>query len=208
MKHIYLYRARDSKGELRIGKIGAESQNEALDQLQAQGLLVVDLQVSRDISHQMQGSSFKLFKRIVPLKDLAIMARQLSVLYNAGVPMLSSLKTVYTQTQNALLKATMRQVTVELESGLGLGEAMKKHPDVFPAIFYNMVSAGEVAGALDEILDRAAKHFEREHEISSKVKSALFYPKLVVGAILLVGGFLVTFVVPVFADMFSGMGVA
>ncbi|MDP3486784.1 MAG: type II secretion system F family protein, partial [Bacillota bacterium] len=80
--------------------------------------------------------------------------------------------------------------------------------DVFPPIFYNMVAAGEIAGSLDEVLNRAANHFEREHEVESKVKAALFYPKMVVGVIILVCTFLVAFVVPKFAELFSGMGVA
>jgi len=196
-------------GTSHSGTVSAESQDEALKKIQQQGLVVIDLQLSRDIAHTLKsGSGLKsIFQKRVPERDLAIMARQFSVLYNAGVTIIKSLHTVYKQTQQPELKDTLRKVAMHVESGLGLGEAMKRYPDVFPAIFYNMVAAGEVAGSLDEVLDRAANHFEREHEIGAKVKAALFYPKMVVGVIIIVCAFLIAFVVPKFAELFSGMGV-
>lgn len=209
MSQVYTFKARSMRGEARNGYITAESQNEALRKLQEQGLIVTDLQLSRDITHQWQGGGGLkgLFRTRIPVKDLAIMSRQFSVLYTSGVTIIQSLNTVYKQTTNPTLKETLRKVMQHVESGQGLGEAMKRYADVFPPVFYNMVAAGEVAGSLDVVLQRAADHFERENEVESKVKSALFYPKLVVGVIVVVAAFLLTFVVPKFADLFAGMGV-
>lgn len=134
--------------------------------------------------------------------------RQFAVLFGSGVTIMQSLRTLEQQTSHRELKARLRQVTQAVVAGEGLGAAMKRHPEVFPALLYNMVAAGEVSGALETVLDKAASHFEREHAIETRVKSALFYPKLVVGTIVLVVTFLLVFVVPRFAELFAGMGVA
>jgi len=209
MSQVYAFKARTSMGQAKIGNITAESQSQALSELQEQGLIVTDLQLSRDIAGKVQtrGGLKGFFGAKVPLKDLAVMSRQFAVLYSSGVTIVQSLDTVARQTTNPRLKDALRKVYREVEGGAGVGEAMKRNPELFPVILYNMVAAGEVAGSLDVVLDRAASHFEREHEVESKIKAALFYPKLVVGVIVLVGAFLITLVVPRFAELFTGMGV-
>ena len=156
--------------------------------LQDKDLFVIKLELSRDLVDSFKSKKgFKeLFVAPIPAKDMSIFCRQFSVLYGAGVSIVDSLKTVTSQTTNKRLREAMQKVVNLVVSGKSIGESMKVHKDVFPAILYNMVAAGEASGALDTVLDRAAKHFEREFEIEKKVKSALFYPKIVVGAIVIV----------------------
>lgn len=211
MQLIYAYRAIAQNGDTKTGTIQAESLDNALRSLQQQGLTVLGLELSRDIVATMprfDGGKLSLFTPKVTLKDLAIMSRQFAVLYGAGVTITQCIKTVQKQSENLLLKDVLYRVSTQVESGRGLGESMKQFSEVFPPILYNMVAAGEVSGSLDAVLERAAHHFEREFEIEQKIKSALSYPKLVVTAVVLVGSFLVTVVVPKFAEMFGGMGVA
>ncbi|MBT9136530.1 MAG: Type II secretion system protein F [Firmicutes bacterium] len=206
---LYDYRARANDGQPRKGQIEADFEQEALHKLQRSGLVVVHLEQSRDVTTYMARSGqgkLTLFAQVITLKDLAIMARQLAVLYGAGVNILQSLRTVGRQTQNARLKDILQQVTAMVETGEGMGESMKRFPLVFPPLLYNMVAAGEIAGSLDAVLNRAAEHFEREHELEQRIKSALNYPKMVVGAMVLVGSFLIAFVVPRFAEIFTMMG--
>ena len=209
MGQIYAYKARNAHGVLVKGTVSADTQSVALKMLQDKDLFVIKLDLSRDLVDSFKSKKgFKeLFVAPIPAKDMSIFCRQFSVLYGAGVSIVDSLKTVTSQTTNKRLREAMQKVVNLVVSGKSIGESMKVHKDVFPAILYNMVAAGEASGALDTVLDRAAKHFEREFEIEKKVKSALFYPKIVVGAIVIVVSFLLVFVVPNFADLFSGMGV-
>lgn len=209
MPILYDYRARSAQGQQLRGQIEAEFEHEALHKLQEGGLVVVHLEQSRDIKTYFSRDSkgnFVLFPQAVTPKDLAIMSRQLAVLYGAGVSILQSLRTVAQQTRNDRLKGIMKQVAAMVEAGHGMGESMKRFPDVFPALLYNMVAAAEVSGALEAVLNRAAEHFERDYELEQKIKSALNYPKMVFIALFLVGGFLITFVVPSFAGVFAMLG--
>jgi len=209
MGQIYAYKARNTHGVLVKGTVSADTQSVALKMLQDKDLFVIKLELSRDLVDSLKSKKGlkELFAKPIPAKDMSIFCRQFSVLYGAGVSIVDSLKTVTSQTTNKRLREAMQKVVNLVVSGKSIGESMKVHKDVFPAILYNMVAAGEASGALDTVLDRAAKHFEREFEIEKKVKSALFYPKIVVGAIVIVVSFLLVFVVPNFADLFSGMGV-
>jgi type IV pilus assembly protein PilC len=209
MSQVYSFKARAATGAAQSGTIAAESQSEALKKLQERGLVVTHLELTRDLAVHWRASKGKqsLFRQSVPVKDLSMFCRQFAVLFGSGVTIMQSLRTLEQQTTNRELKARLKQVTQAVVAGEGLGAAMKRHADVFPALLYNMVAAGEVSGALETVLDKAATHFEREHAIETRVKSALFYPKLVVGVIFLVVTFLLTFVVPRFADLFVGMGV-
>ncbi|MBT9156827.1 MAG: Type II secretion system protein F [Firmicutes bacterium] len=210
MSEVYAFKARAATGAAHSGTITAESQSEALKKLQERGLVVTHLEITRDLGAQLRASRGKqsLFTRPMPAKDLSMFCRQFAVLFGSGVTIMQSLRTLEQQTSHRELKARLRQVTQAVVAGEGLGAAMKRHPEVFPALLYNMVAAGEVSGALETVLDKAASHFEREHAIETRVKSALFYPKLVVGTIVLVVTFLLVFVVPRFAELFAGMGVA
>jgi len=210
VSQVYAYKARAMTGRAQNGTITADSQSEALTKLQEKGLVVTHLELSRDLSEQWRGGKGlkSIFKRAVPTKDLSMFCRQFAVLYGSGVTIMQSLRTLEQQTSHRELKAILKQVTQAVVAGQSVGAAMKRHSDVFPALLYNMVAAGEVSGALDVVLDKAAAHFEREHEIETRVKSALFYPKMVAGVMVLVVTFLLAFVVPRFADLFTGMGVA
>ena len=209
MAELYAYRARSASGDTKNGNIEADTQHEALRKLQQGGLVVLSVARNRDLSAMMpkKGSfNISLSSGKVTLKDLAVMSRQFSVLYSAGVTIIRTLHTLEKQTQNPKLKDVLARVAKSVESGSGLGESLKKFPEVFPAIMYNMVAAGEVSGSLDTVLDRAANHFDREYEIEAKIKGALVYPKVVTGVMLLVAVFLLIFVVPQFADMFASFG--
>jgi len=210
MSQVYAFKARAATGAAHSGTITADSQAEALKKLQERGLVVTHLELSRDLATQWRAGkgTRSLFKRAVPVKDLSMFCRQFAVLFGSGVTIMQSLRTLEQQTTNPQLKTTLRQVTQAVVAGEGLGLAMRRYPDVFPALLYNMVAAGEVSGALETVLDRAASHFEREHAVETRVKAALFYPKLVIGVMVLVVTFLLAFVIPRFADLFTGMGVA
>lgn len=207
MREVYAYRGRTGTGKLERGMVEASSQREALDRLHQLGLTVVGLRLRKRLAPLTGRVGPLAFTSRVTLKDLAVSVRQLSVLYGAGIPVLQSVRTVREQCRHAHLKKMWARCATHIESGQGLGEAMRHYPEVFPPILYHMVTMAEVSGALDVVLNHAANHFEREYAIEQKVRSALAYPKVVVGVIGVVGVFVVMYVLPEFAGMFAAQGV-
>src|SRR5690606_39262068 len=142
----------------------------------------------------------------VGLKDLALMARQLATMINAGLSLLRALQILAEQTESKPLSKVLFQVRNEVEAGVALSVAMGKHQAVFPPLMVNMIKAGEVGGFLDEVLLSLAENYEGEVKLKAKVKSAMTYPVVVfVMAILATAGMLL-FIVPVFAGMFESLG--
>lgn len=207
MREVYAYRGRTVAGKLERGVLEASSQREALDRLHQLGLTVVGLRLRRSLAPLTGLTSPLALQSRVTLKDLAVSIRQLAVLYGAGIAVLQSVRTVQEQCRHGQLKKIWARCATHIESGQGLGEAMRHYPEVFPPILYHMVTVAEMSGALDAVLNHAANHFEREYAIEQKVRSALAYPKVVVGVIGMVGLFVVMYVLPEFADMFAAQGV-
>jgi type IV pilus assembly protein PilC len=140
----------------------------------------------------------------IGLKDLAILARQLATMINAGLSLLRALAILAEQTENAALAKVVAQVRNDVEVGLSLSVAIAKHPQVFPPLMVNMLRAGEVGGFLDQALLAIADNFEAEVRLRGKIKSAMSYPVIVlIIAILAVIGMML-FILPTFAGMYAG----
>ncbi|HVP52682.1 MAG TPA: type II secretion system F family protein [Terriglobales bacterium] len=144
----------------------------------------------------------------VPTKDLAIFFRQFSVMIDAGLPLVQCLEILAANQENMTFQKALTGVRTTIEGGATLANAMRQYPKVFDDLTTNMIEAGETGGILDTILQRLATYVEKAVKLRSAVKSALIYPCSVVGiAVLIVAG-LLKFVVPIFANLFVGLGVA
>src|SRR5437016_4215827 len=143
----------------------------------------------------------------VPTKDLAIFFRQFSVMIDAGLPLVQCLEILAANQENAAFQKCLTGVRTTVEGGSTLSNAMRGYPKIFDDLTTNMIEAGEAGGILDIILQRLATYVEKAVKLKSAVKSALIYPVSVISIAALVVGLLLKFVVPVFANMFSGMGV-
>jgi type IV pilus assembly protein PilC len=137
--------------------------------------------------------------------DLAFFCRQFATLVGAGVPVVPGLRALAEQTANRALKTALRGAVGRVEGGSGLAEALDAFPRVFPRLMVRMVAAGEVGGMLDEVLERLATHFEREHELYQKLRSAVTYPAFVLLAALGVVAFLFLHVLPTFGQLLAGL---
>ncbi len=203
----YKYQGRDGLGVLVKGQLEANSEQAAIKELTRLGYYVTELELDRDVKAKDFGASNLKAAlgrgRQVTTRDLAIFARQLGVLYAAGIPILPALTAIRQQQgEQTPLGAAIERLEQRLVSGQSLALAMRDDT-AFPPILVNMVAAGEVGGTLDEALARAATYFEREHQIGQKVKSALTYPKFVAIVALGITWFLLATVVPNFASIFS-----
>jgi type IV pilus assembly protein PilC len=144
----------------------------------------------------------------VPTKDLAIFFRQFSVMIDAGLPLVQCLEILAANQENMTFQKTLTGVRTSIEGGSTLANAMRQYPKVFDDLTTNMIEAGETGGILDTILQRLSTYVEKAVKLRSAVKSALIYPCSVVTiAVLIVAG-LLKFVVPIFANLFVGLGVA
>jgi len=144
----------------------------------------------------------------VKTKEIAVFFRQFSVMIDAGLPLVQCLEILGANQENQTFQKTLASVRGTVEGGSTLANAMRLHPKIFDDLSTNMIEAGETGGILDIILQRIAAYVEKAVKLKSAVKSAMIYPVAVVGIAVLVVGCLLKFVVPIFANLFVGLGVA
>ncbi|MBA2725557.1 MAG: type II secretion system F family protein, partial [Actinobacteria bacterium] len=147
-----------------------------------------------------------IFPEKVKLRDLAIFSRQFATMINSGLSLLRALNILSQQTENKLLARTIGTIRDDVERGSSLSASMSKHPKVFNNLFVAMVRAGETGGQLDTVLMRVADNYEADYKLRQKVKSAMTYPIVVAGIAFLLVTVMLLFVVPTFANMFTGLG--
>ena len=143
----------------------------------------------------------------VKTKDIAIFFRQFSVMIDAGLPLVQCLEILAANQENQAFQKTLTGVRTTVEGGATLANAMRQFPAVFDDLTTNMIEAGETGGILDIILQRLATYVEKAVRLRAAVKSALIYPVAVVSIAVLIVGALLKWVVPIFANLFSGLGV-
>src|SRR5947209_19516384 len=143
----------------------------------------------------------------VKTKDIAIFFRQFSVMIDAGLPLVQCLEILAANQENPTFQKTLNGVRTTVEGGATLANAMRQYPAVFDDLTTNMIEAGETGGILDVILQRLAQYVEKAVRLKAAVKSALIYPIAVVSMAVLIVGALLKWVVPIFTNLFTGLGV-
>jgi type IV pilus assembly protein PilC len=143
----------------------------------------------------------------VKVKDIAIFFRQFSVMIDAGLPLVQCLEILAANQESQTFQKTLTGVRTTVEGGATLANAMRQYPAVFDDLTTNMIEAGETGGILDIILQRLATYVEKAVRLKSAVKSALIYPIAVVSIATLIVGALLKWVVPIFSNLFAGLGV-
>mgnify|MGYP001608909333 FL=1 len=199
----YLYKARDESGKLVKGAIEADSADEVSAKLRKMGYMAVSLSLAKK-EIDLEGMLRQL-RRINP-QDLIVFNFQLANLLESGISLLTALRTIEAQTANKRLKDVLGELWRAVESGSSFSDGLSRHPKVFSKLFVNMVKAGEESGKLDAVLKKYASFSEAKEELSQKIKGALFYPLILFIASILVIVFIVTFIMPKFADLFLSAG--
>ncbi|WP_345239929.1 type II secretion system F family protein [Pontibacillus salipaludis] len=197
----FKYKARTSKGKMKEGRIKADSKREAVGKLKEDGMTVATINELNSILYKdiQLGSQVKN-------KEFVIYLRQFATLLESGISLIQSTYILKEQTSSKALQRALTQIAEDLEGGLSFSDAAEKHHKIFPDLFVNMVRAGEAGGNLDEILDRLAAYYEKQYDTRQKVISALAYPIVVLVIAIGIVIFLLSFVVPRFADMFLSFG--
>jgi type IV pilus assembly protein PilC len=191
----YTWTGKDKAGKVVRGELRAPGESIVAANLRRQGIQVTSVKKVRQ----------KGGKKITE-KDITIFTRQLAVMMKAGVPLLQAFDIVGRGHANPSVGKLLLDIKTDVETGSSLGQAFRRHPRYFDALFCNLVSAGEAAGILDTLLDRLATYKEKILAIKGKIKSALFYPIAIIVVALVVTAVIMIFVIPVFKDLFKSFG--
>ena len=196
----YAWKAKSRSGESKEGVLDAASPDAALLALRKQGYQ------APTVAKKGAGFAIPKLRGGVSRKEIAIFTRQFSVMIDAGLPLVQCLEILASQQSNKVFQATLTEIRSDVESGQTLAEAMRKHPKVFDDLYCNMVAAGEAGGILDTILQRLSVYIEKIVKLKAAIRGALVYPVSVIGIAVLVVWVILTWVIPVFADLFTGLG--
>ena len=212
---LFYYTAMDSKGKEQKGKKEAGSEEEVQQFLKSQGLFPTSIKNSEKMKggkgkaggKQEEKGGFNLNINLGPMvikqKALTLFTRQMSILLDAGLPLIRSLKTLARQAKDPAVKKILTDTATSVEGGATFSEALAQHPRSFDKLYLNMIRAGEAAGKIELILNRLAMFMEKAAKIQGKVKSALVYPVIV---LCIAGGItagLMIFIVPKFSKIFT-----
>lgn len=210
----YIYRARKLNGQSVSGEVVASSLTDANAQLAQLGLVPIavsswsgtSLQNFQNFSKSISVKSIQNFFSKVPAKELMMFTQQLQTIYAVGVPITQGLNLIASQTEHPKMREIILALVASVSEGSSLARAMEKHPEVFTEVYINMITVGETSGSLESILARLYEVLETETITRQKVSSALFYPKMVVGMIVIVFIVLVTFVIPKMKAFYAMLG--
>jgi type IV pilus assembly protein PilC len=196
----YAFKAMDLGGAQADGEIAADSKAQVSEQLRQRGLIVLDV-TEKKSSINIED----LFKRFqgVDMRALSVFSRQFATLVASGMPMLRTLHTLQEQTEEDQIRKAVASLRSDVEAGSTLEQGMERHPRVFDRLFRAMVRSGEQSGRLEEALDRIAFQVEKADNLRRQVKSALMYPALVFAVAVVVLLIIVSFVIPVFVNIFE-----
>lgn len=197
----FAFSGRTRAGEAITGQRQAESIQAAVAALRREQILITRIDPVK-----VKGSRIAKVGGKVPAKSLAVFTRQFSVMIDAGLPLVQCLDILGNQEPHKGFAATILKTREDVESGMTLADAMRKHPRTFDGLFTNMVAAGEAGGILDTILKRLATYIEKAVKLTSQVKSAMIYPVAVLVIAAVVVGVILWKVIPTFAQMFAGLG--
>ena len=204
----FVAKVRDSQGKSKQEKVVADSMADARTELRQQGFVIQDLKESKgfDIGEALDLTKLQNKLAKVEVKDKAIFSRQFAALTNAGVAIVRSLGVLSEQCGNPKLKDALLDISSEVQNGVNLSDAMRKHPQCFDGLYVSMIQAGEVGGVLDEVLNRLAKLLEDTARLQNQIKSAMSYPTVVGALAVIIFLAMTIFLIPIFANIFKDLG--
>lgn len=191
---LFLYKAINRSGEREEGEIEAFNQDAAIMSLQSKGL-TVSMVKAKDESDGDILKKIPFFNK-VSNKDVVILSRQLSTLFESQVSALKIFKLIGTEAENLTLRKHMLEIVNDLQGGAAISAALAKHPAVFSDFYVNMVKSGEESGHIDQSFLYLADYMDRNYEVSSKAKNALIYPAFVIFTFIAVMILMFTVIVP------------
>ena len=201
-----------SEGKYVEGEIEALNQDEASFKLKEQKVIITNLIKSakkKGEKTKVKSKGFKLFgKKKVKVEEILIFSKQFATMVKAGLPILEVLGMLRDQLEGDAIKEVVGDIRKSLEGGVTLSKCFEKYPQYFDNVYCNLIKAGEASGKLDVFLLKIVDSLEKKENIKKKIKGALMYPSIMFTVAMAVSAFMLIKVVPVFAGMYDGMGIA
>jgi type IV pilus assembly protein PilC len=202
-----------SEGKYVEGEIEALNQDEASHKLKEQKIIITNLVRSKkkkdDKKGKAKGKGVSLFgKKKVKVEEILIFSKQFATMVKAGLPILEVLSMLRDQLESPAIKEVIEDIRKSLEGGVTLSKCFEKYPQYFDNVYVNLIKAGEASGKLDVFLLKIVDSLEKKEKIKKKIKGALMYPSIMFTVAIVVSAFMLVKVVPVFAKMYDGMGIA
>ena len=199
-----------SAGKYVEGSIDALNQEEASFKLKEQKIIITNLVKTKKkaAKTKKKGGGFSFGKKKVKPQDVVIFSKQFATMVKAGLPILNVLTMLRDQIEHPTMKEIIEDIRKSLEGGITLSKCFEKYPLIFDSIYINLIKAGEASGKLDVFLMKLVESLEKREKVKKKIKSALTYPVVMFTVAITVMVFMLIKVVPVFAEMYEGMGVA
>ncbi len=203
----YSYEAINESGVSVTGSIDAESIDTAKNLLSSRGLIPAKVTIQTTAHASTPVATF--MDRLIPIKmtELILFTKQFRTMLRAGVPMMTLLRTLETQTEDMRLRRIVTTISQDVSSGSSLYDAFRKYPRTFPPLYCSMVRAGEASGALPEVMGRLIYIMDHEHKLKSDIRSAMQYPFIVLSFLAVAFFVLLTYVIPKFATIFERAGI-
>ena len=201
----YFFTAKSKKGEPYSGSREAKDERQLARILRQEGYILI----SAAPEEEKKEKPWARWQRLIPfldkvsLKEKMMFARNLQLMVSAGVSLPKALQSLSQQSQSRKFKKTLLNISDQIIKGESFSDALAKHPDIFPHLFYNMVKIGEESGTLEKNLGIAARQMERENDLKSKIKGAMMYPAVIISAMIGIGILMLVMVVPKLAQTFQ-----
>jgi type IV pilus assembly protein PilC len=199
---LYKYSAVDRDGNERQGEIEAHNQDIAISSLQERGFIISSIK---------EASEKGFFEMNITLggvknKDIVILSKQLSTLFEAQVSALRVFRLLSAESESLLLREALEEIAADISDGSSITNALKKHPDIFSNFYVNMVAAGEQSGKLSQTFTYLSDYLDRSYELTSKAKNALIYPAFIVAVFVVVMYLMMTQVIPKISKILTDSG--
>lgn len=204
---LFKYVAVDKNNEQKEGTVEAVTIDSAINAVQGRGYTIMSIDPIDSEGGLKDILNFKFsFFSGVSNKDVVILSRQISTLFQAHVSPLRIFRLLSAEIENERLKTVMNEIVEELQAGSSISRALSSHPDVFSSFYVNLVRAGEESGSLEKSFGYLADYLDRSYEIISKAKNALVYPAFVISIFLGVMALMLTLVIPKIANILIDSG--
>ena len=202
-----------AEGKYVEGDIEALNQEEASHKLKEQKVIITNLVKSKKKKDEVKakskkGGGFSFGKKKVKVEEILIFSKQFATMVKAGLPILEVLGMLRDQLESPAIKEVIEDIRRSLEGGVTLSKCFDKYPQYFDNVYVNLIKAGEASGKLDVFLMKIVDSLEKKEKIKKKIKGALMYPSIMFSVAIIVSAFMLVKVVPVFAKMYDGMGIA
>lgn len=203
----FIAEVRDNQGKTRQEKVSAQTVQIARKRLNKKYQFIQSIRQEKGFDFtKIDVQSLEAAMSPVSVKDKAVFSRQFAAMVNAGVAMVRCLSILGEQCSNPRLKKALGQISLEVQQGMNLSDAMRRQPQCFDNLYVSMIQAGEVGGVLDEVLNRLAKVLEDMARLQNQIKGAMAYPIAVgiLATVVFLG--MTIFLIPIFANIFKGLG--